>query len=123
MRSAARPALAAAYARRRARRSCWRAARRRRWPPAGGSRVPAVAGARPPLAGALRSRRVARGPPPPAPGELVVSFLDVGQGDATLLQHGGATLLVDTGPPGGPILRRLREAGVERLDALLVTHA
>jgi competence protein ComEC len=59
----------------------------------------------------------------PRPGELVVSFLDVGQGDATLLQHGGASLLVDTGPPGGPILDRLREAGVERLDALLITHA
>ena len=64
-----------------------------------------------------------RGPAPPRPGELVVSFLDVGQGDATLLQRDGASLLVDTGPPGGPILRRLTEAGVERLDALLLTHA
>jgi competence protein ComEC len=53
----------------------------------------------------------------------VVSFLDVGQGDATLLQRDGGSLLVDTGPPGGPILRRLTEAGVERLDALLITHA
>ena len=58
-----------------------------------------------------------------APGELVISFLDIGQGDATLLQHGGAAILVDTGPPGGPILRRLRESGVERLDALVLTHA
>ena len=32
-------------------------------------------------------------------------------------------MLVDTGPPGGPILRRLSEAGVERLDALVITHA
>jgi competence protein ComEC len=63
------------------------------------------------------------GPPPPAPGELVVSFLDVGQGDATLLQKDGAAVLVDTGPPGGPILKRLSEAGVERLDALVITHA
>jgi competence protein ComEC len=31
--------------------------------------------------------------------------------------------VVDTGPPGGPILRRLAEAGVERLDALVLTHA
>jgi competence protein ComEC len=53
----------------------------------------------------------------------VVSFLDVGQGDATLLQRDGVSVLVDTGPPGGPILRRLAEAGVERLDALLLTHA
>ena len=51
-------------------------------------------------------------PGPAAARELVVSFLDIGQGDATLIQHGGASLLVDTGPPGGPILRRLAEAGV-----------
>ncbi len=57
------------------------------------------------------------------PGELVVSFLDVGQGDATLLQRGSASVLVDTGPPGGPILRRLSEAGVGRLDLLVITHA
>jgi competence protein ComEC len=63
------------------------------------------------------------GPAPPAPGELVVSFLDIGQGDATLLQKDGVAVLVDTGPPGGPILRRLSEAGVERLDALVITHA
>jgi competence protein ComEC len=62
-------------------------------------------------------------PAGPRPGELVVSFLDVGQGDATLLQHDGAAILVDTGPPGGPILKRLADAGVDRLDALLITHA
>ncbi len=67
----------------------------------------------------LRGGRAA----PPAPGELVVSFLDVGQGDATLLQRDGATVLVDTGPPHGPILRRLDEAGVGRLDLLVLTHA
>jgi competence protein ComEC len=65
-------------------------------------------------------------PEPPAPigrGELVVSFLDVGQGDATLLQRGSASVLVDTGPPGGPIVSRLRDAGVRRLDLLVITHA
>jgi competence protein ComEC len=62
-------------------------------------------------------------PHAPQPGEFVISFLNIGQGDATLLQHGGASILVDTGPPGGPILRRLREAGVRRLDALVLTHA
>ena len=67
---------------------------------------------------ALRQR-----PGPPAPGELVVSFLDVGQGDAVLLQRDGRAALVDTGPPGGPVLRRLAEAGVERLDLLVLTHA
>jgi competence protein ComEC len=61
--------------------------------------------------------------PPRAPGELVVSFLDVGQGDAVLLQRDATSVLVDTGPPGGPILRRLAEAGVDRLDLLVLTHA
>jgi competence protein ComEC len=60
---------------------------------------------------------------PPPPDHLRVTFLDVGQGDATLLQHGGASMLVDTGPPGGRVVDRLRAAGVRRLDALLVTHA
>ena len=63
------------------------------------------------------------GPAPPRPGETVVSFLDVGQGDATLIQRGGASMLVDTGPPGGPVVARLRQAGVRRLDVLLITHA
>jgi competence protein ComEC len=39
------------------------------------------------------------------------------------LQKDGVAVLVDTGPPGGPILRRLAEAGVKRLDALVLTHA
>jgi len=65
----------------------------------------------------------ARPPPPPDPRLLRVSFLDVGQGDATLLQRGGRNVLVDTGPPGAPLLGRLREAGVRRVDVLVVTHA
>ena len=60
---------------------------------------------------------------PPARGELLVSFLNVGQGDATLLRRDGVAVLVDTGPPDGPILERLAEAGVRRLDALVLTHA
>ncbi|MDX6648898.1 MAG: competence protein ComEC, partial [Solirubrobacteraceae bacterium] len=67
----------------------------------------------------LEGRRL----PPPDPRDVVVSFLDIGQGDATLVQYGGATLLVDTGPPGSPLLQRLREAGVRRIDLLVLTHA
>jgi competence protein ComEC len=71
-------------------------------------------------AAAYAQRRVAD---PPDPRDVVVSFLDIGQGDATLIQHGGATVLVDTGPPGSPLSERLRAAGVRRIDLLVVTHA
>ena len=64
-----------------------------------------------------------RGAAPPAPGVLRVPFLDVGQGDAMLIQLDGVSVLVDTGVPDGPILARLKQAGVDRLDALMLTHA
>ena len=66
-----------------------------------------------------------RAPPvaAPRPGETVVSFLDVGQGDATLVQRDGAAMLVDTGPPEGRVVARLAAIGVRRLDALFITHA
>jgi competence protein ComEC len=73
------------------------------------------------VAAGLGTRGGVPGPPPA--GQLRVSFLDVGQGDATLVQHAGAAVLVDTGPPDGPILARLRAAGVRELDVLVVTHA
>jgi competence protein ComEC len=59
---------------------------------------------------------------PAPPRDLTVSFIDVGQGDATLIQHGAAAVLVDTGPPGDRIVQRLRAAGVRRLDVLVATH-
>jgi competence protein ComEC len=97
----------------------------RAWHRAGSQRrrlaLPAAVGASVVVAVVLAASQ--RDPVPPRAGELVVSFLDIGQGDATLLQRDGASMLVDTGPPGGPILRRLAEAGVRRLDALLLTHA
>ena len=61
--------------------------------------------------------------PPGPPRHLTISFLDIGQGDATLVQHGPRAILVDTGPPDGPVLARLRQAGVRRLDLLVLTHA
>jgi len=60
---------------------------------------------------------------PATPRDLTISFLDIGQGDATLIQHGSTTVLVDTGPREGPILTRLRESGVRRIDVLVATHA
>ncbi len=68
--------------------------------------------------------RLAAGPQPGITATSAgMAFLDIGQGDATLLFDHGRTILVDTGPPDGPVLRRLHDLGVRRLDALLVTHA
>lgn len=63
--------------------------------------------------------------PAPAqpPDGFAVTALDVGQGDAILVQHGAHAVLFDTGPPGAPLVKELREAGVRRLDALVVTHS
>lgn len=57
------------------------------------------------------------------PAGLRISVLDVGQGDAILLQPAGvAAVLVDGGPPGRDLVAKLRAAGVERLGAAVVTH-
>ncbi len=58
----------------------------------------------------------------PRPG-LRVEFLDVGQGDAILLQPAAAApILVDGGPPGDDLAAKLEAAGVSRLAAAVVTH-
>lgn len=58
-----------------------------------------------------------------SPAGLRVSVLDIGQGDAILLQPAHApALLVDGGPPGDRLAAKLRAAGVERLGAAIVTH-
>jgi len=62
--------------------------------------------------------------PPAPPSRLTVSFLSVGQGDATLVQHpDGTAVLFDGGPPEGQVARLLRRAGVRRLAVLVMTHA
>jgi competence protein ComEC len=54
---------------------------------------------------------------------LRVEVLDVGQGDAILLQPAGApAVLVDGGPPGDQLRGKLEDAGVERLGAAVLTH-
>lgn len=64
----------------------------------------------------------AGGGEPPRAG-LRVSVLDVGQGDAILLQPAGApAVLVDAGPAGAGLAAKLRAAGVERLGAAVVSH-
>ena len=58
----------------------------------------------------------------PAAG-LRIEVLDVGQGDAILLQPAhAAAVLVDGGPPGDGLAAMLAAAGVERLGAAVVSH-
>jgi competence protein ComEC len=60
---------------------------------------------------------------PSPPDALTVRFLDIGQGDATLIQDGaGAAALFDGGPPEARVYRQLRAAGVRRLDLMVATH-
>lgn len=66
----------------------------------------------------------------PAPGELRLTALDVGQGTAVLVETGARRLLYDAGPQFGPdndagarvIVPYLRSRGIRRLDALVVSH-
>jgi competence protein ComEC len=61
---------------------------------------------------------------PAAPDRLTISFLDVGQGDATLVQHpDGSAVLFDGGPAEARVARLLQQAGVRRLSAVVATHA
>jgi competence protein ComEC len=61
--------------------------------------------------------------PAEPPRGLRVSVLDVGQGDAILLQPAAApAVLIDGGPAGAGLEADLEEAGVERLGAAVITH-
>ena len=93
------------------------AARWRRARPQARIGAVAVAGA----ALALGLFRLAGPPSPPA--GFTVSFLDVGQGDATLVQApGGVAILFDGGPPEAGVSRELRAAGVRELSLVVATH-
>lgn len=58
-------------------------------------------------------------------GDLVVHFLDVGQGDSILLQFRDKTMLIDAGERGmaDRIIAYLGDQNVERLDVVVATHA
>ena len=76
------------------------------------------------LIAALARRRAGRVVSPAAPDRLTVSFLDVGQGDATLVQHpDGSAVLFDGGPAEARVARLLKQAGVRHLSAVVATHA
>ena len=54
---------------------------------------------------------------------LRVSFLDVGQGLAVLLEEGGRYALYDTGPDSAGLVDTLAARGVRELEWVLVSHA
>lgn len=51
-----------------------------------------------------------------------IRALDVGQGTAVLVRADGHAVLLDGGPAGGGVVRQLRELGIDRLDAVVVSH-
>ncbi|MBW3588785.1 MAG: DNA internalization-related competence protein ComEC/Rec2 [Actinobacteria bacterium] len=58
----------------------------------------------------------------PPPG-LRITFLDVGQGDAAIVQSPtGATVLIDGGPDDRLLAAHLRNRGIRRIDVALVSH-
>lgn len=59
---------------------------------------------------------------PLPPEGLRITFLDVGQGDAILLEVVGGAVLVDQGPPEGRAADQLRRLGVRRISVLVLTH-
>jgi competence protein ComEC len=57
-----------------------------------------------------------------SPAGLRVTFLDVGQGDAILLETQSARVLVDQGPPEANVAGQLARMGIHALSALVLTH-
>jgi competence protein ComEC len=60
--------------------------------------------------------------PPPPPNGLRITFLDVGQGDGTLVQVPAGAMLVDEGPPEAHVAEQLDHLGVQSLSLLVLTH-
>ncbi len=56
--------------------------------------------------------------------DTTVEFLDVGQGDCTLVSSAGHYMLIDTGDRDSDdgVLNYLKESGIETLDCMLLTH-
>jgi competence protein ComEC len=56
-------------------------------------------------------------------GENRMTVLDIGEGDATLIQDGsGASVLIDGGPDGKKLLSKLQERRISKLDLVVLTH-
>ena len=58
-------------------------------------------------------------------GDLLVHFIDVGQGDSILVEFRDKAMLVDAGERdmGERVIAYIRSRGIERLDVVVATHA
>src|SRR5262245_40179746 len=80
---------------------------------------------------AALARMIASAPPPPPPppppvvdSALIVRVLDVGQGDAILIENGGSRVLIDAGPEPARFARLIDQLGLagSTLDVVILTH-
>jgi competence protein ComEC len=55
-------------------------------------------------------------------GELITHFIDVGQGDAILIQTPEQNILIDGGERGDTVVNYLQAQGVTSLDIVIGTH-
>lgn len=55
---------------------------------------------------------------------VIVTFLDVGQADAILIQTKGATMLIDAGnnEDSDLVIKAIKKAGIKKLDYVVGTH-
>jgi len=61
-------------------------------------------------------------PSPTPPLALTVHFIDVGQGDATLIEADGTVILVDGGEASANVEDYLQAQGIEDIDLVVATH-
>ena len=56
--------------------------------------------------------------------KMYVSFIDVGQGNCTLLRCGGKAIIVDSGEVGAAqtVINYIKNLGIDELNCVLVTH-
>lgn len=59
---------------------------------------------------------------PALAGEVIMDFLDVGQGDSVLIRGGGKAVLIDAGDRDSGVVDQLKILGVERIDLAVATH-
>jgi len=78
----------------------------------------------PPAASASGVGAVRLGTRDPGDSTLVVRLLDVGQGDAILIENGGSRVIIDGGPEPSRFGQMLSQLGIDgsTVDAVILTH-